>query len=139
MVRAKTPRTARKQESPQHPRRTIADRDAAIAVLRAFLEGDEEQQRETLEAIKRGLDEGRPDHLKLFPANGSASRDQEAASLPADLQRLVDKGMRLGNPQRAIALLDRFMQEDEEEQRETWAYLKKALDEDRPEGEKLFS
>jgi hypothetical protein len=40
-----------------------------IALLQSWLEGDEEderEQRETLEALKRGIDELRPPGLKLF-------------------------------------------------------------------------
>ena len=40
--------------------------------------------------------------------------------------------------QAAIALLNSWMEEDEEEQRETFAFLKRALDEDRPSYRKLF-
>ena len=39
----------------------------------------------------------------------------------------------------AIALLDSFLLDDATEQGESWAYLKHALDEDRAEGQKLFS
>ena len=35
-------------------------------------------------------------------------------------------------------LLDQWMQEDEAEQREAFEFLRKALDEGRPEGYKLF-
>jgi hypothetical protein len=41
-----------------------------IALLDSWLEGDEEderEQRETLKALKRGIDEVRPPGLKLFP------------------------------------------------------------------------
>ena len=37
-----------------------------------------------------------------------------------------------------IAVLDAFMKEDEQDQRETWEFLKQALDEDRPSYRKLF-
>jgi hypothetical protein len=40
--------------------------------------------------------------------------------------------------QAAIALLNSWMEEDEDEQRETFAFLKRALDEDRPSYRKLF-
>lgn len=36
-------------------------------------------------------------------------------------------------------LLDEWMQGDETEQRETFAVLRRSLDEDRPEGYKLFA
>ena len=37
-----------------------------------------------------------------------------------------------------VRLLRSWREGDAEEQRETWGYLKKALDEDRPSGRKLF-
>lgn len=40
--------------------------------------------------------------------------------------------------ERAIRVLRSFLEEDEAEQRETWEYLKQALDEDRANDEKLF-
>jgi hypothetical protein len=36
-------------------------------------------------------------------------------------------------------LLDQWMQDDETEQRETFEVLRRSLDEDRPDGYKLFS
>jgi len=38
----------------------------------------------------------------------------------------------------AIRVLRSFLDGDEQEQRETWAYLRQALDEDRPSGQKIF-
>lgn len=40
--------------------------------------------------------------------------------------------------QAAIFLLDAWAEGDDEEQRETWGYLKQALDEDRLSSRKLF-
>ncbi len=40
--------------------------------------------------------------------------------------------------QSAIALLRSWQEGDAEEQRETWEFLRKALDEDRPSYRKLF-
>lgn len=40
--------------------------------------------------------------------------------------------------QATIDLLQSWQEGDEQEQRETWEYLKKALDEDRPSQRKLF-
>jgi len=43
------------------------------------------------------------------------------------------------DPAALVKLLDTWMQEDEAEQRETLEVLRRALDEDRPAGYKLFS
>ena len=43
------------------------------------------------------------------------------------------------DPAALTKLLDEWMQGDETEQRETFEYLRQALDEDRPDGYKLFS
>jgi len=42
------------------------DPEAAIQVLASLLEGDEAEQRETLESLKKGLDEHRIEGSKLF-------------------------------------------------------------------------
>ena len=42
------------------------------------------------------------------------------------------------DPVALSGLLDEWMRGDEDEQRETFEYLRQALDEDRPEGYKLF-
>jgi hypothetical protein len=132
MTRSKPPKIAHKHEPRQHAARTIADRDAAIAVLREFLdEGDEKQQRQTWRYLKEALDELRPEGEDLI----SPYIAERGGRIP---QTAKDIDWSRWDPQRAIALLDRFMEEDEEEQRETLAYLKKALDEGRPDGEKLF-
>jgi predicted DNA-binding antitoxin AbrB/MazE fold protein len=39
----------------------------------------------------------------------------------------------------AIQLLNSWLEGDEQEQKETWLFLKRALDEDRPSNRKLFS
>ena len=45
-----------------------AKRNAAlIAVLDSFMEGDENEQRETGEFLMKALDEDRPSYRKLFP------------------------------------------------------------------------
>ena len=51
---------------------------------------------------------------------------------------LLTRSGKQPNPQRAIELLRKRSEEDPEEQRETWEYLRKALDEDRPSYRKLF-
>ncbi|HZO89893.1 MAG TPA: hypothetical protein VFB38_16305 [Chthonomonadaceae bacterium] len=54
--------------------KTAAQRErnqAAIAALRSWREeGDEEEQRETFEALKRGLNESRRGYRVLFPEDG---------------------------------------------------------------------
>ena len=42
-------------------------------------------------------------------------------------------------PTALAKLLDEWMREDDTDQRETFEFLRRALDEDRPEGYKLFS
>lgn len=50
----------------------------------------------------------------------------------------VDPTGRVYDPAAAIALLEELMQGDEDEQRETMAFLRKALDEDRPGQRSIF-
>jgi hypothetical protein len=65
-VKAKTHTDSHRQKSPRKRENPEWDPAGAIAVLRKFMEGDEEEQTETFEALKRGLDEGRPEGQKLF-------------------------------------------------------------------------
>ena len=44
-----------------------AKNEAAIRLLRLWSEGDEQEQRETWEYLKRALDEDRLSNRKLFP------------------------------------------------------------------------
>ncbi len=44
-----------------------AKNEAAIRLLRSWREGDEQEQCETWEYLKRVLDEDRPSNRKLFP------------------------------------------------------------------------
>ena len=48
-------------------------------------------------------------------------------------------GIRKPDPSALARLLDEWMHGDETEQRETFEVLRRSLDEDRPEGYKLFS
>lgn len=41
-------------------------------------------------------------------------------------------------PQQAVALLKAWAEGDEKEQKETWRYLERVLDEDRPSSRKFF-
>lgn len=61
---------------------------------------------------------------------------ERTASAEEERQRQIEKN------QAAIALLKSWLEDDDEEtveeQRETWAYLQRVLDEDRPSYRKLF-
>lgn len=58
---------------------------------------------------------------------------------PAKTRSTADVSLaRTKRNRRAIALLRRWKEANDDEQRETWEFLKKALDEDRPSGRKLF-
>ena len=46
---------------------------------------------------------------------------------------------RRSDPVALARLLEEWMHEDEQEQRETFEFLRRALDEDRPAGYRLFS
>ena len=98
-----------------------ARRNAAlIKVLDSFLEGDEQEQRETLAVLTKAMNDDRPASRKLFP-------DDVTPEERARRRAALDKA------------LDSLLEGDAEEQRETFEYLKKALDEDRPADRKLFS
>jgi hypothetical protein len=60
----KTLRKARRREAPASPR---ANNEAAIRLLESWCAGDEREQRETWEYLKRALDEDRLSDRKLFP------------------------------------------------------------------------
>ena len=55
------------------------------------------------------------------------------------LPALERQGTPKRDPSALARLLDEWMQGDEREQRETFEVLRRYLDEDRPEGYKLFS
>src|SRR5689334_4148319 len=117
MTRAKAPKSAPKHRPSQHPSRTIADRDAAIGVLREFLQGDEEEQRHTWQYLKEALDELRPEGEDLIPPN-VAERGGRIPRTAKDVD--WDKWDRKA----AIETLRRFVEEgDPEEQRETFEAL----------------
>jgi hypothetical protein len=52
-----------------HPPTESAKADAAglARLLNEWMQGDAEEQKETFEALRKGLDEHRPDGYKLFP------------------------------------------------------------------------
>jgi hypothetical protein len=54
---------ARRQESVRPPK---PDRSALAKLLDEWMQGDESDQRETFEVLRRSLDEDRPDGYKLF-------------------------------------------------------------------------
>jgi hypothetical protein len=59
---------------------------------------------------------------------------------PHEDWRLLTREERIARNQAAIALLRSWREDgDAEEQRETWAFLKQALDEDRLSNRKFFS
>lgn len=68
----------------------------------------------------------------------------QATLIKDDWIREILEEMEAGQPARnesAIRLLEEWLgggEKDEQEQRETWEYLKQALDEDRPAYRKLF-
>jgi len=60
---------------------------------------------------------------------------------PVDLDDKTEVRLIVHHMQRAekaIQLLKAWAEGDEEEQKETWRYLRRALDEDRPSSRKLF-
>ncbi len=93
--------------------------EAALRALDSLCEGDPEEQRETFEYLKRALNETRAANSErlLFP-------DENASGIV----------LPPFNPAGAIAVLQSFYEGDPEEQRETFEYLKQALNEDRAAG-----
>ena len=60
------------------------------------------------------------------------------AQSPATAEDPMTSPLEPEERERILQALDTLLEGDEEEQRETFAYLKKALDEDRPSSRKLF-
>jgi hypothetical protein len=56
-------RISRQQEMVCPPK---PDRSALAKLLDEWMQGDETEQRETFDILRRSLDEGRPDGYKLF-------------------------------------------------------------------------
>ena len=73
-----------------------------------------------------------------------ATKLKQTAAPPSPVDEAEEERRRLQieKNQAAIALLDSWLNEDDpdiiREQRETWEFLKQALDEDRPAYRKLF-
>ncbi len=66
---------------------------------------------------------------------------QQPSVLPQKLtseEREAKRQEQIRRNQGLIDLLDELEQEDPEDQRATWEFLKRALDEDRPSSRKLF-
>jgi len=57
---------------------------------------------------------------------------------PKTAEDMMDAPLELEERERILRALDSLLEGDEEEQRETFAFLKKALDEDRPSYRRLF-
>ena len=75
--------------------------------------------------------------MEVGPIQAKRIKRRKASIGPVDDSSQPDHEQ-LERNQRVIQVLDSFLEEDAEEQRETWEYLKRVLDEDRPEGRKLF-
>ncbi len=61
---------------------------------------------------------------------------EQGVTIPAEAEKQREQQMRRN--QAVIDLLNSWEDDDPEEQRETWAFLKQALDEDRLSYRKLF-
>jgi hypothetical protein len=73
---------------------------------------------------------------------GSAKRARSESAVSAEAVPSTDAQERLDQIQKnqaAIQLLRLWREGDEQEQRETWEYLERVLDEDRLSNRKLFS
>jgi hypothetical protein len=60
------------------------------------------------------------------------------AQIPATAEGTMESPIEPEERERILLALDALLEGDEEEQRETFTFLKKALDEDRPSYRKLF-
>jgi hypothetical protein len=58
---------------------------------------------------------------------------------PSPLTRHERMPSRKSDSEALAKLMDEWMREDDSDQRETFEFLRRALDEDRPEGYKFFS
>ena len=65
-----------------------------------------------------------------------AAKHEQPSQIPGPQER---EQLRKPDPSALARLLDEWMQGDEAEQRETFEFIRRALDEDRPTGRKLFS
>jgi hypothetical protein len=67
-----------------------------------------------------------------------AIRMSTTAHTPATAEDTMESPLEPAEREKILRALDALLEGDEEEQRETFAFLKKALDEDRPSYRKLF-
>ena len=69
---------------------------------------------------------------------GEVTRMSTATQIPATAVDTMESPLESEERERILRALDALLEGDEEEQRETFAFLKKALDEDRPSYRNLF-
>lgn len=60
------------------------------------------------------------------------------AEKPEVVEDVMDSPLEVEERERILRALDALLEGDEKEQKETFAFLKKALDDDRPSYRKLF-
>ncbi len=72
------------------------------------------------------------------PTTSNKPDDAREAEERAAAEREAKRQEQIRRNQAAIEMLNEWMQEDPEEQRETLEYLMRVLDEDRPSYRKLF-
>ncbi len=126
-------------ESPNHYGAPLPPFDPAraIAFLESVYEGDGEEQRETFEYLKHALNETRAANGEGLLFSEETDAPSESAAQPVQ-PNAYGAPLPVFNPERALAALDWLCQQDTEEQRETYEYLKRALNETRAaNGERL--
>jgi hypothetical protein len=122
-----------------------------LQVLMSWCETDDQERIDTWEYLKQALDEDRPSDRNPFPeeeekqiSNGhNNSQGLEATVSAISVENEPSQGVVLSpEMQEFLEVLRSWREdgdeEDDEEQRATWEYLKKALDEDRLSYRKLF-
>jgi hypothetical protein len=152
MVAANTATIVPDSEEEQR-RRQIEKNQALIQLLRSWREGDPEEQRETWEYLRKALDEDETAEAVAMKSKGDHMMSSSHPSIPdpdvsstgaANTTTVVpdseeeQRRRQIEKNQALIQLLDSWSMGDEQEQRETWEYLRKALDEDRLSDRKLF-
>ena len=114
-----------------HAKRTQRERNAAaLAHLESLIsagEVDAEDQRETVEILMRAFGE----HLSAKEDNVmlASSPDRAATALEPSEEEILEEQAR--NLDALVEALMNVSDEEAEEQRETWEYLRHALNEDR--------
>ena len=74
----------------------------------------------------------------MVPFQGEVIRMGATAQIPTTAEDAMSSPLEPGERERILRALDALLEGDEEEQRETFAFLKKALNEDRPSSRRLF-